>query len=525
MTVIQSGGALATLDGRDRTGGGWSWSPTSWAGLMADYGAIWRTQPEVRKVVGFLARSIGQLNITLYKRISTTDRERIDGHELARVLRHPLGWDPRQKMSKTLFFETIVSDRCIYDNAFLLKIPTREGVRLVPIPPPMMTPLGDDWQSPVKYRISTPDGQKDLEPEEVVHFRGFNAGDSRTGLSPIESLRQILIEDMASDEARGQMWHRGARISGVIERPAEAPDWSDTARARFFESWRAAWSGDGPNAGGTPVLEEGMTFKPATFSARDAQWLEAKKLTREVVAAQYYVPQPAVGLLDRATFSNVTELEKQKYRDTLPPWTVGIEEDIELQLIPDWPELIEANAYVEFNLFEKLKGSFEEQARVMQAATGGPWLTRNEARALQNRPRIDDPACDQLIVPLNVLVGGQASPTDTAPPLAAHQAVVRFLERCARATLGRWHEAAQGRRDLNTVWQPDRWGRELVDDLEACGLDGVDELAAKILDRTRGGVLAALAAEDPDQALAQYFASAEPASELLIKELTEEVAA
>ena len=47
----------------------------------------------------------------------------------------------------------------------------------------------------------------------------------------------------------------------------------------------------------------------------------------------------------------------------------------------------------------------------MQSATGGPWMTRNEARAMQNRPPLE--GGDDLIVPLNVIAGGQASPNDS----------------------------------------------------------------------------------------------------------------
>jgi hypothetical protein len=226
-----------------------------------------------------------------------------------------------------------------------------------------------------------------------------------------------------------------------------------------------------------------------------------------------------VGILDRATFSNVTELHKSLYQDVLPPLLVGIEEDFEQQLIPDWPDLIQSNAYLEFNLAEKLKGTFEDQARVMQTATGAPWLTRNEARARMNLPRMDDPSADRLIVPLNVLVGGQASPTDSAPPLAARQVAQRFLQRCGRTTLGRWHEVRDGNRDIGSVWQPERWGRELLQDLEAAGLDDSAEFAAALLDKTRDGVLHALAAQDPDRELTHYFATAEEASDALLTEL------
>jgi hypothetical protein len=69
--------------------------------------------------------------------------------------------------------------------------------------------------------------------------------------------------------------------------------------------------------------------------------------------------------------------------------------------------------YVEANVASKLRGSFEEQASLLQTAVGGPYMTRAEARTVQNLPHID--GTDELIVPLNVVVGGLASPTDTGP--------------------------------------------------------------------------------------------------------------
>ena len=82
------------------------------------------------------------------------------------------------------------------------------------------------------------------------------------------------------------------------------------------------------------------------------------------------------------------------------------------QLVPRWNG--GRPLYVEANIESKLRGSFEESARILQASTGAPWLTRNEARARANLPAID--GADELVTPLNVIEGGQASPQDSAPP-------------------------------------------------------------------------------------------------------------
>ena len=68
--------------------------------------------------------------------------------------------------------------------------------------------------------------------------------------------------------------------------------------------------------------------------------------------------------------------------------------------------------YAEFNIQEKLQGSFEEQAYAFQAAVGRPWMTANEARGRVNLPALDGDA-NGIVTPLNVVVGGQASPVDS----------------------------------------------------------------------------------------------------------------
>jgi phage portal protein BeeE len=99
------------------------------------------------------------------------------------------------------------------------------------------------------------------------------------------------------------------------------------------------------------------------------------------------------------------------YQDTLGPWLGEFQDEVKLQLVKDYGD---AKVYVEFNMMEKLRGSFEEQAKSLQTAVGGPWLTRNEARARQNLSPID--GGDELIVPLNV-TAGEPAPAPTPEPV------------------------------------------------------------------------------------------------------------
>ena len=398
-------------------------------GVYHEYAHLYRSQPQIRTVVSFLARNIAQLGLHTYRRVSDTDRERLTDHPMARILSAP-----GAQLTRYRLIERLVCDIAIYDVAYWVKVRMDSGELLgvIPIPPSRMQIEGDNWLQPEKFTVYGSKGDLELTPDQVVHFHGYDPVDLRFGSSPIDALRSLLAEEFEASRAREQMWRNGGRLSGVLRRPADAPAWAPEARARFKEGWRAFTSAGGA-AGGTPILEDGMEYEQLALDPAKAQYIEARKLTREEVAAAYHIPLPMVGILDHATFSNIKEQHQQLYQDTLGPWLQMIQEEIGLQLIPDLPDA--DGVYVEFNLQEKLRGSFEEQAQQLQTAVGAPWLTRNEARARMNLPQIDGGS--DLITPLNVLVGGMASPTDTAPDPGEAQALPKAGGRLVLMKAGR----------------------------------------------------------------------------------------
>jgi HK97 family phage portal protein len=371
-----------------------------------DYATIYKTQHEVRTVIDFLSRNISQIPLHAYEKQSDNGRVRSSNDALVSTLDQPDLYTTRSR-----FFEFLVKDLCIYDEAIRLKVKGDNGrIALVRIPPSLVTIVGDNWLRPEKYRITGKSGVVEYTPEQVIHIHGYDPTDLRRGLSPLETLRQLLGEQQAASEHREMLWRQGARAALVIERPLGAPTWSDTARSRFKHDWDSSYSGVN-NAGKTAVLEEGMIAKPLeTFSARDSQYFEASQLAREVVASAYGVPAGLLGL-GNVNYSSLTEQHRQLYQDCLAPYLTILQEEFEIQLLPEFNA--GKSTYLEFQLQEKLRGSFEEQAAVLQASVGAPYLTRNEARARLNLSSID--GGDELVTPLNVLIGGLASPQDTAP--------------------------------------------------------------------------------------------------------------
>lgn len=409
MAAIQTLGSITQLEQPNWNLGLRHNSVRLYDSFNYDYAALYRMQPNVRVCVDFLARNIAQLGLHTFRRVSETDRVRLRDHPLPQLLARPL--PAEMKVTRYRLIEGLISDLGIYFNAYWLKMRT-EGVvtGLLRVPPIFMTPFGG--LAPTRYELDIAGLHKEFEPSEVVHFRGYNPEDAVGGLSPLETLRRTLAEEDAAGQHREQFWGNAARIEGFIKRPKDAPEWSDAARTRFLAEFNALYSGAGVGAGGTAVLEEGMEWQAGSFSPEQSEYLGGRKLTREECARSYHIPLPMVGILDHATFSNISEQHKNLYQDSLGPWLVMVEQDIELQLLPEFEDT--EGVYTEFNIAEKMAGSFEDQVKALQSAVGRPWMTANEARARMNMPSLDGDA-DELVTPLNVVVGGQASPADSAP--------------------------------------------------------------------------------------------------------------
>lgn len=514
---------------------------------------MWETQPHFRTVVSFLARNIAQLGLHAFVR-DGEDRLRDRDSVLARALDDVDG----QMTTYDLVF-ALVGDLALYDRAYWLVTQTSEtssGWLIRRLPPTWVEPvMANPWD--VKhYRVymKSNGAAVTVSPDKVLRFSGYHPGVA-SGASPtVEALRETLQEQVEASKYRSQVWKRGGRVSSILERPAGAPPWSDAAREAFREDWYAKYTGNGSKAGGTPLLEDGMTLKRIDFSAQDQQFVEAAKLSLVTVAAAFHVNPTMIGQNDGANYSNVREFRKMLYGDTLGPLVAQIEARINRFLVP-LLGMDRARHYVEFNIEEKLQGNFEEQTQALQSAVGRPWMTADEARAIRNMPALGGDAA-ALVTPLNVLVGGQASARDSGsqnrtgaasrPGFGVKEpAPVSFEVQAARVFskfFARQARAVKGQLGVKAPewWDYERWNNELADDLYRFAVEASKAVAADVLDgigfspdeydvdrtfaflrvlservagqvnlATFGQLEAALDDDDPDEAVSRVFEVAE----------------
>lgn len=442
---------------------------------------LYATQSNLHAVVSFLSASVAQLPLRVYVRDGENDRKRDRTSAAAKLL-----WLPNPDQTCYEFIESLIMEYLLMGSVFVWVLPdadTESGYQLRIIPREwIIDTISDTSYAPDKIRISAKTGSIVEVPRNMfVQFRMYNPGNPGGYQSPISALKQTLTEQVNADRFRTDIWKSSGRFNAYMTRPANVQPWDDKQRKAFLEAFREGWGREGENKGKIPLLEDGMEIKPYQFNAKEAQYAETKQLSREDVAAAYHVNPSLIWHTSTQTYASAKDNARALYADCLGPTLQMIQQRINAFLLP----MIGAdpNTYVEFYLNEKLKGSFEERASILQSAVGGPYMTRNEARADSNLPPVD--GGDELIVPLNVNNGIDnpeisteqedtqkrmryvphksddlqfKAQADEAENQAVTDIISHFIKRQAKSILpkigagGKW-------------WNEERWNDELTEDL------------------------------------------------------------
>ena len=346
---------------------------------------LYAEQPHLRTVVDFIAQNVAQLTPKCYTQDAGGDNLRDTDGVLPILLK-----EPNPDMTTYDLIYSLVSDWCLYGRVVWLvgeSMDSASGWEVRPIPPPWIT----QWKGGNGFSYSevwfqdfeTGGGIVKVPTSECVIFTSYDPASPARALSPVESLRNTLAEQVEAAAYRRSVWDNATRISGYVSRP-QGVEWSEGAAKRFRDDMRDNWSRNGAKSGGTPVLEDGMEYHPVTFSAHEGEWASGVQLSREDCAAAYHVSPAMIWNASGQTYASAKENARALYSDTLMPILTMVQQRLTKRLAP----MVGAPSgeFVEFDIRAKMQGAFEDQAASIQTAVGGPWMTREEARRMMNMP-------------------------------------------------------------------------------------------------------------------------------------------
>ncbi len=331
--------------------------------------------------VKVIAETIGALPLITYERQPDGGKKRAPEHELFELLRY----EPNAMQTAYEFWRLTIVVALLWGTSFSEIVVGRRGFadQLMPLPPNRTRKIVQEGR--IVIETANPQGEKRILLQDEVFIISGLSLDGVTALGIPEVARDSIGLAIALEQWGARFFSQSSQPGGTLEHPSSL---TDEATKRLAQSWQTAHAGLA-NAHKVVVLEEGMEYKPTVMSARNAQMIESRKYQLEEIARYFRLPPHKIGILDRATFSNIEEQGLEFVTDTIQPWVVAIEQRIRKQLL-----LAPQRFLSEFLLDSLLRGRATERAEVLAMYVDHGIISQNEARAVENLnpiPGLDTP--------------------------------------------------------------------------------------------------------------------------------------
>lgn len=334
--------------------------------------------PVVHACVQIIAETISSLPCNVLKRNESGGKDIDKSHTLHELLN--MQSNPAQTSME--FREQFLSSCLLTGNGYALKDVDSRGriIALYPLRPSQVT-VEKLKNGRARYVI-TPEsgGTEKYIQDEVFHLR-YRSNDGFTGLSPITIARETIGVGLAQQQYETSLYNNAAMPSGALSMPGKL---TQEQLKNLQESVQSRYSGT-EKAGRMMVFEEGMTYQQISMSQKDAEFIESKKLTANDIARIYRVPPPSIGILDNATYSNISEQSKMLVMHCLRPWMVRIEKAMMMSLLS---KIERYTHIIEHNADSLLRGSIKDRYEAYRIAREWGWLNVNEIRRKENETNI-----------------------------------------------------------------------------------------------------------------------------------------
>jgi len=326
--------------------------------------------PVVLDCLKVLSETVATLPLHMYERTGENTRARAPNHPLTSVLSQ----QPNAEHTAFEFFQWMMWELAWNRNAYAEIVPGPRGFadQLIPLKHVRCERLASGQ---VVYTHYENGKERVLLAHEVWHLRAAPLDDGALcGKSVMATSREVIGRGIAVHQYGSTFFNNNGMSGGVISGSSfKTPD----DRDRWLEAWRVARTGR--NAHKDALLMPGMEYTPHAVSNEAAQFNETEKQVDSQLARIWRMPPHKVGIMDKATFTNIEQQSIEFVVDTVMPWLVMIEQAISRDLI-----LAPRRYFAQFNVNGLLRGDTKSRFEAYSQAIQAGWLSPNDVRRLEN---------------------------------------------------------------------------------------------------------------------------------------------
>lgn len=366
---------------------GYVFTPYTQAGKYVDeeialrYSAVWAC-------VRVISETIATLPWCVYKR-TAKGREEDSRSNIYWILHN----QPNPEMTAFSFKEMMLRRALLCGNAYaeIERDASGRPLWLWPIDSERVRVERDEQTRQVVYRISDQSSSVTLAAADVFHLKG-PGGDGLTGFSMIRYAAESVGLGLAMDEFGSSFFGNGAHVSLVIKHPNKL---SDQALEHLKQS--LAEKNSGKKSLSPMVIEEGMSIEKMGVPPEEAQFLESRKWQVLDIARWYRMPPHKLGILDRATYTNIEQSAIEFVSDAIIPWCVRLEQEADLKL---YGRNNHGVCYTKLNVGAILRGDMKSRYDSYAVGRQWGWLSANDVLDMEDSNPI--PGGDIYMVPVNM---------------------------------------------------------------------------------------------------------------------------
>ncbi|MBO9108388.1 phage portal protein [Agrobacterium sp. S2/73] len=362
-------------------------------------GARWQARADIEKASGhavahrciqLVAEQLAAVPLKVYRKTDDGGRETASDHSLYTVLKDSFSpfltaFEGREWMNVAAL---------MYGNAYarIERNGRSQIIALHPIPSPSVT-VERLSTGRLRYKVALQNGgTQTYTQDEILHVR-YRTNDGVLGLSPIQIANATFGLALAQQDTAGAAAENNFRPAGILVFPEKlAVNGKDDAIKKFKERFVGQLK-----ANEVMVLDGGAKFETLSFSAKDSEFLESRKLSNLDICRVYGVPPSAVGITDDATYSNIGEESRALVTRVLAPWAKRIESVYNVTLLS--PEARKTH-YIEHDLSGLLRGDLATRYAAYKIGREAGFLSVDEIRGFENMSKVE--GGDTYMEPLNM---------------------------------------------------------------------------------------------------------------------------
>lgn len=236
-----------------------------------------------------------------------------------------------------------------------------EGI--YPLHPSRVRPERDPDTGGIRYRVYRAVGNRTVQdvPElvparDMLHLKNLGP-DGLVGYSMAQIAQESLGLSMAAQTYGAAFFGNSGMPSGILKHPGRL---GAEGRQNVKQAWDERYGGPG-GAGGTAVLEEGMSWEAISIPPEQAQFLQTRAFQIREICRWFRMQPHKIADLADAHHTNIESQNIEHVVDTMMPWHVRWEQEINRKLLAGTPY------YVKHDVRALLRGDSQARSEYYRA--------------------------------------------------------------------------------------------------------------------------------------------------------------